>query len=162
MKKLVILVFFILPFLDVNSKSDNIKIIDGDTIHLNGVKIRFSGIDAPETNFRGKNQNCVLEGSIINCGLLSKNYLIKLANNKKVECVLEKKPDQFKRKLGECFVDDKSLSMLMVENGYAFDYPKYSKKKFARAQKYAKKNKLGIWKMDFEFPWIFREKLRKN
>ena len=28
--------------------ADYIKIIDGDTIILNGEKIRFSGIDAPE------------------------------------------------------------------------------------------------------------------
>ena len=28
--------------------ADNLKVIDGDTIVLNGEKIRFSGIDAPE------------------------------------------------------------------------------------------------------------------
>jgi len=31
-----------------NSFADNLKIIDGDTIILNGEKIRFSGIDTPE------------------------------------------------------------------------------------------------------------------
>jgi endonuclease YncB( thermonuclease family) len=31
-----------------NAKSSDIKIVDGDTIHLNGEKIRFSGIDTPE------------------------------------------------------------------------------------------------------------------
>ena len=30
------------------SFADNLKIIDGDTIILNGEKIRFSGIDTPE------------------------------------------------------------------------------------------------------------------
>ena len=29
-------------------KSQTIKIVDGDTIHLNGEKIRFTGIDTPE------------------------------------------------------------------------------------------------------------------
>ena len=48
----------------------------------------------------------------------------------------------------------------MVINGYAFDYPKYSKKKFAKEQEYAKKNKLGLWSMKFEFPWEFRNKNR--
>ena len=36
--------------------SDNVKIIDGDTILLDNKKIRFSGIDAPETKFKGKQQ----------------------------------------------------------------------------------------------------------
>ena len=36
--------------------SDKIKIIDGDTILLDNKKIRFSGIDAPETQFKGKQQ----------------------------------------------------------------------------------------------------------
>ena len=145
-----------------NSSTRNFKVIDGDTISINNVSIRFSGIDAPESYYRGKDQKCLIGDSVINCGKLSKNFLIKLIGKKKVECKLEKKPDQYNRKLGECFVENKSLSRLMVKNGYAFDYPKYSKKKFAEEQEYAKNNKLGLWNMKFEFPWIFREKVRNK
>ena len=42
----ICLIFFFLTYNDV--KSNEIKIIDGDTIHLNEKKIRFSGIDTPE------------------------------------------------------------------------------------------------------------------
>lgn len=145
-----------------NSSTKNFKVIDGDTISINNISIRFSGIDAPESYYRGKDQKCFIGDSVINCGKLSKNFLIKLIGKKKVECKLEKKPDQYNRKLGECFVENKSLSRLMVKNGYAFDYPKYSKKKFAEEQEYAKNNKLGLWNMKFEFPWIFREKVRNK
>ena len=48
----------------------------------------------------------------------------------------------------------------MVKNGYAFDYPKYSKEKFAKEQKYAKDYKLGLWSMNFIFPWDFRDQHR--
>ena len=48
----------------------------------------------------------------------------------------------------------------MVKSGHAFDYAKYSKKKYAKYQEYAKNNKLGIWKMKFEYPWIWRKKNR--
>ena len=34
------------------------KVIDGDTILINNFKIRFSGIDAPESYFKGKSQTC--------------------------------------------------------------------------------------------------------
>jgi len=51
-KKKVILVIsvsalvFFFTYTDV--KSQNLKITDGDTIKINGEKIRFSGIDTPE------------------------------------------------------------------------------------------------------------------
>ena len=63
----------------------------------------------------------------------------------------------YKRKLGECFVEGKSFSRILVKNGYAFDYPRYSKKKYLEEQEYAKANNLGLWDMKFEFPWNFRK-----
>jgi Micrococcal nuclease (thermonuclease) homologs len=48
----------------------------------------------------------------------------------------------------------------MVKNGYAFDYPKYSKGKFSVYEKYAKNLSLGLWQMKFEYPWIWRKKNR--
>ena len=47
MKKLSLYVFLVLIFCNT-SFADNLKIVDGDTIVLNGEKIRFSGIDTPE------------------------------------------------------------------------------------------------------------------
>ena len=41
----------------------------------------------------------------------------------------------------------------MVKNGYACDYVKYSNKKYAKEEEYAKSNKLGIWKMEFDPYW---------
>ncbi len=46
----------------------------------------------------------------------------------------------------------------MVRNGYAFDFARYSKKKYAEDETYAKSNKLGIWMMKFEYPWVWRKK----
>ena len=42
----ICLIFFLATYLDLNS--NKVKVIDGDTIHLNNEKIRFSGIDTPE------------------------------------------------------------------------------------------------------------------
>ena len=49
MKKLSLYLFLIL-LICFNSeiKAETLKVIDGDTIVLNGEKIRFSGIDTPE------------------------------------------------------------------------------------------------------------------
>ena len=45
----------------------------------------------------------------------------------------------------------------MVRGGYAFDYFKYSSGKYLKDENFAKKNKLGLWKMEFEYPWEWRK-----
>ena len=154
-KKKVILVtsisvlFFFLTYTDI--KSQEIKITDGDTIILNGDKIRFSGIDTPELK-----QICIEQGEKKLCGITAKQILVdKIADNK-VNCIKEGK-DQYKRILAECFVNNESLSSFLVRSGYAFAYRKYSKK-FIADEDYAKLNKLGMWSMDFKYPWDWRKK----
>ena len=126
--------------------SKNVLVIDGDTIILDKKKIRFSGIDAPESFFRGKKQTCKLETQKI--------------DNQIVKCIIEKNNDRYNRILAECFVNNESLSVYMVKNGYAFDYVKYSKKKYQEYENFAKKNRLGLWKTKFEYPWVWRKKNR--
>ena len=144
----ICLIFFFLTYFDV--KSDELKIIDGDTIHLNGEKIRFSGIETPEIK-----QTCAKNNEIIKCGILARELLIKIIANNKINCIREGK-DQYKRTLAECFVNDLSLSSYLVKNGYAFAYRKYSKK-FIADEDFAKSNKLGMWSMKFEYPWDWRK-----
>ena len=143
-----ILVFFSI-YTDI--KSQDIKITDGDTIKINGEKIRFSGIDTPELK-----QICIKKGESNACGLKAKQILIDKIGDNKVICVSEGK-DQYKRTLAECFVNDESLSSYLVRSGYAFAYRRYSKK-FIIDEDYAKFNKLGMWSMEFEYPWVWRKK----
>ena len=148
-----ILVFF---FTYTDVKSQDIKITDGDTIKINGEKIRFSGIDTPELK-----QTCIKQGARKPCGLTAKKILIdKIAENK-IVCIREGK-DQYRRTLAECFVNNESLSRYLVRSGYAFDYSYYSKDKFAEDQEYAKNNNLGLWKMKFDYPWTWRKKVREK
>ena len=132
-------------------KSYEIKIIDGDTIHLNGEKIRFTGIDTPELK-----QTCTKNNEVILCGIEAKKLLIKKIGKNEVQCIREGK-DQYNRTLAECFVNDLSLSSYLVRKGYAFAYRKYSLK-FIGDEDYARANNLGMWSMKFEYPWDYRKK----
>ena len=124
---------FLFSYIDV--KSQDIKITDGDTIRINGEKIRFSGIDTPELR-----QMCLKQGIKTPCGLTAKKILIdKIADNK-IVCIREGK-DQYKRTLAECFVNGESLSVFLVRSGYAFAYRKYSDK-FIKDEEFAKENKV--------------------
>ena len=135
-------------------RSQELRVVDGDTIHLNGEKIRFTGIDTPELK-----QTCINQGIIDPCGLTAKEILIDKIANYKVECISEGK-DQYKRTLAECFVNNESLSSYLVRSGYAFAYRRYSKK-FVQDEDYARINTIGMWSMKFDYPWDYR-KSKKN
>jgi endonuclease YncB( thermonuclease family) len=90
------------------------------------------------------------------CGLNAKKILVDKIGNNKVTCIKEGK-DRYKRILAECFVNNESLSSYLVRSGYAFAYRKYSKK-FISDEEFAKSNKLGMWSMEFDYPWDWRKK----
>ena len=149
MKKL--LGILVLGLLTCNiSFADNLKIIDGDTIILNGEKIRFSGIDTPELK-----QTCLQNDVEVDCGISAKILLVKKIGNNTPQCIREGK-DIYKRTLAECFVNGESLSSFLVRSGYAFAYRKYSTK-FIKDEEFAKTNKFGMWSMTFQYPWDFRK-----
>ena len=168
MKKLNLNLSSFLVFFFLNcsfSYSEDVKniygkpiVIDGDTINLNNKVIRFSGIDAPESYYRDKEKVCYLNKKKIFCGELSKKKLKEKIGNEFVLCKRERNTDIYGRILAECFIKYESLSKFMVRNGYAFDFVRYSKEKYAKDEEYAKTNKLGIWNMKFEYPWEWRKK----
>ena len=160
--KLLFLLTF-LSSLSSESFSDDIisgiaKVIDGDTIYINNKKIRFSGIDAPESYFKGKSQICYSLASKekIFCGNLSKEKLTDKIKDQIIDC-FPKNEDRYKRIIAECFLKQESLSTYMVRSGYAFDYIKYSKGKYQIDENFAKNNKLGLWETKFQYPWIWRK-----
>ena len=143
----VFLLVFLITINDI--KSQELKVVDGDTIHINGEKIRFTGIDTPELK-----QTCIKEGIKNYCGVTAKKILIDKIDNNTVECISEGK-DQYKRTLAECFVNNESLSSYLVRSGYAFAYRRYSKK-FIKDEDYARNKKIGMWSMKFQYPWDYR------
>ena len=62
MTKIILILFFIFS---TQAFANDLKVIDGDTIVLNGEKIRFADIDAPEYK-----QDCVNGDQIIYCGIV--------------------------------------------------------------------------------------------
>ena len=145
----------ILLFTSNTFSQEKAYVVDGDTIHIGSNKYRFSGIDTPEMK-----QTCSKDNKIIMCGVLAKDSLIQKINNRPVLCK-EETIDRYKRIVAECFVNKESLSTYLVRNGYAFAYRKYSKK-FIEDEQYARENKLGLWSMNFEYPWEYRRKLRSK
>jgi len=148
---LLISISSLIFFITLNQvRSQELRVVDGDTIHLNGEKIRFTGIDTPELK-----QTCTKDGAKDPCGITAKEILIEKIGDNIVNCISEGK-DQYKRTLAECFVNEESLSSYLVRSGYAFAYRKYSKK-FVTDEDYARLNKIGMWSMKFDYPWNYRK-----
>ena len=157
-QKILIFKILILFFFMINSSAltqeiikGNAKVIDGDTIHIGKNKIRLHGIDAPEIK-----QKCFFLDNEWNCGEESKVNLINLINLKKINCKIIDK-DKYDRYIAECYINTININKWMVKNGWALAY-KYYSKKYLSEEKYAKNNKLGIWKGEFQNPWDYRKK----
>lgn len=128
------------------------KVSDGDTIQINGRRIRLIDIDAPELY-----QFCTLNGASYPCGEQSKQHLINLIDKRKITCISEKR-DKFDRFLGRCSVDSMDINRQMVEDGWAVSYYGYQQQ-----ENKARKQLLGIWAGSFERPRDWRRNHpRKN
>ena len=90
LKILIFYFFSSIFFLTNNLFASHVTVVDGDTIKLGDIKIRFSGIDAPESYFFGKKQICTLNTVDIFCGILSKDKLFEKIGNRSIDCKIEK------------------------------------------------------------------------
>ena len=130
------------------------RIIDGDTIHIKSNKIRLHGIDAPETK-----QTCKVDNQDWFCGKQSTKELKKLISNQEVKCTTND-VDIYNRFVAICYVNEININQWMVESGWAIAYRYYSTD-YIIEEKYARDNKLGIWKSVFMKPYAYRQQNKK-
>lgn len=99
------------------------SVIDGDTIEIHGQRIRFNGIDAPESKQYCDNAT----GFEYPCGRRSAQALDSfLAASRPVACIFVTW-DRYRRFVGDCRrADGASVAAWMVEHGQALDWPHYS------------------------------------
>ena len=135
------------------------SVIDGDTVEIAGQRVRFNGIDAPESS-----QQCDdAKGFRYQCGAKAANALDEfLAASRPVRCQFVEW-DRYSRYVGNCFrADGVSVAAWLVENGHALDWPKYSGGAYAGQQAKAKGAGRGIWSGTFQYPWDWRAEHRDD
>jgi endonuclease YncB( thermonuclease family) len=126
------------------------SIIDGDTIEIHGTRIRFSGIDAPESR-----QTCEANGITYRCGQKAANALSDFIGIHTVNCN-KTGMDRYHRVIAKCFADGVDLSSWMVANGWAIAYRKYSMD-YVADEDHARNQKAGIWAGTFVVPEEWRK-----
>ena len=136
------------------------RVIDGDTITINNVKIRFSGIDAPEKNYYGQTQFCKGPKGVWACGKKASTKLKQLINGQEVQCTDEGK-DRYGRTLSICYANGVDLQAEMVRSGMAVAYLRYSNR-YENEMVEAMAAQVGIWAGPFVEPEQWRIQNRKK
>lgn len=129
------------------------SVIDGDTIEIHGQRIRFNGIDAPESK-----QYCEdAKGFEYACGRHAAQALDEfLAASRPLHCSFVNR-DRYGRLVGDCDrADGRNVQSWLVERGLALDWPRYSHGAYARQQAKAQAAKVGLWAGAFQAPWDWR------
>ncbi|GLC71598.1 hypothetical protein PLESTF_001139500 [Pleodorina starrii] len=131
------------------------RVVDGDTLVINGERIRFYGVDAPESA-----QQCQdAKGAQYPCGLVSKDALEKKIGSSSVSCDV-KNTDMYGRSVSVCAIKGltgtEELNSWLVSNGYAVAYRQYSKDYIPLEDAAHAANK-GIWAGQFQVPSEWRK-----
>jgi len=125
-------------------------VIDGDTLAIDGVRIRLEGIDAPEAG-----QGCGrAHAGTWACGAKAAGALARLADGKSIRCE-QRGLDKYGRTLGVCFAGERDLNAWMVRQGHAWAFVKYSTR-YLKEEAAARSEKLGIWQGEALPPWEYR------
>ncbi len=119
------------------------RVLDGDTVELfDGRKVRYIGVDTPETNHPDKDQQCYAREATEKNKQLVAGKTVKLQKD-------VSETDRYGRLLRYVWVDDQLINLVMVKEGYAFarSYPPDITKQseFKNAEREAKALSKGLW-----------------
>ncbi|MDK1386735.1 thermonuclease family protein [Sinorhizobium sp. 8-89] len=118
---------------------------DGDSLRLDGRRVRLEGIDAPEIG-----QTCRRGDVTWDCGAEARQRLRALTSGLATVCRLHGR-DRYGRDLGVCEAGQRDLGREMVLSGYAVSYGRYQ-----HEEEVAREGRVGLWAGDFVRPQAWR------
>lgn len=119
---------------------------DGDSLILDGQRMRLKGIDAPELS-----QTCERAGQDWSCGRTAQRALQQLVSEGDTQCGGNER-DRYDRLLVVCRSHAGDINARMVSSGMAVSYGGYQ-----REETQARAQKVGLWAGHFEMPRDVRD-----
>lgn len=149
----ILIVLALLGKLTETHLSGSPRLIDGDSLVLDGQEIRLKGIDAPELN-----QQCRRSASQgqYACGRTALTKLRNLTKGRSVKCE-GRNYDKYDRLLATCWAGDININREMVTSGWAVSFGNYQEE-----EELASNQKRGLWAGEFQSPSKWRRDTRQN
>lgn len=129
-----------------------VRVIDGDTLDLDGERIRLWGIDAPE-----QHQTCTINGATAPIGTVAADRLRQLLAGTVPDCQPVDR-DRYGRTVARCAIAGQDIGSLMVLSGLAWDYESFSGGFYAAEQRAAQRGRRGLWAGDCMPAWSWRRR----
>ena len=128
-----------------------VRVVDADTVDIDGVRWRLHGIDAPETR-----QTCRAWGRTWDCGAAATEALASRAGGMSCE---GSETDRYGRSIGVCSSGGEDLNAWLIANGWALAYRQYADD-YADEEEEARSERRGVHGGDFVTPWDWRRGVR--
>ncbi len=123
-----------------------VRVIDGDTLDVGGVRVRLHGIDAPEVG-----QTCqTAQGRDWECGTWVSREVRARFQGAQASCD-PVDTDRYGRTVATCRVDGKDIGRGLVQSGMAVAYRKYSRA-YVAEEAAAKRAEAGLHSGKFQQP----------
>ncbi len=134
------------------AKASAVRVIDGDTLDVGGVRVRLHGIDAPETK-----QPCLNGSNVVYlCGQAATKALREMVRGKDVRCEPRDR-DRYGRVVAVCRADGADINEHLVREGRAVAYRQYSRD-YVATEDEARRERRGLWAGEFVPPAEFRRR----
>ena len=140
------------PVRAMTDKWPGVRVIDGDTLAIDGRAVQLFGIDTPELS-----QSCLHGGERWPCGVDAAYSLHKLIT------LAERRP-ACEAQGGEamvCFADERNLSFVLLDQGYAVAL-EGAPREYQEKERKARFGNLGLWRGSFAPPVPYAEWRREH
>jgi endonuclease YncB( thermonuclease family) len=127
------------------------RVVDGDTIEVQGTRIRLHGIDAPEMD-----QHCKRANVPVACGQEAKAALARIIGGGTVACDAHGL-DRYGRTIASCVAHGSDIEREMVREGWAVAYTRYSLA-YVADEVVARAAKRALWDGEFDAPEEWRHR----
>ncbi|MDH3581319.1 MAG: thermonuclease family protein [Hyphomicrobiales bacterium] len=142
-------VVWFLPEPEHKILSGHARVIDGDSLIVDGMEIRLLGIDSLELE-----QTCSRDGRRWECGKFAARRLRVHLGSTTVTCQ-GNRFDQYDRLLAVCTAKEVEINRWLVDRGWAVSFGDYG-----AVEDEARKAGRGAWSGRFDRPLVWRERQR--